>query len=484
MGSNALQSKYSYIFFGRSSTWKGGVPATDENIGFNPIVNSTDIANLVQKFETAVTCGSNDPDMEWEGPLGPADMTIRALFRDPLTLLCYFTNKEVPAEWSGTDDEITANFSSQVDIDNNIWIQIHVHDGSGSVKHLNFLLDGGRITSYKWIIEAGKPMYEEITFKFSEVTATANAPDIDDGFDDAKFNRTGVLQVSTIIAKQASDIGDGDYFTMQGISAALVRTDYYVWFDKAGDESADPAPSGYTSIKCDISADTTAQTVSDCITAAIHGVGNFTAANGAGASTTITVTNAHKGDCLKIVDVDSTLTLATTVDGIVDIDGGYSNWDGAYAANRVVQSNDVTITVGGASILGIHLKKATLTIPWAISMEHIQGSNVADILTEGSRGPYTATFAGTYKGNDLVSEFMNSLTSKTKVTVKFEYATNKYLQVTNLVPEKSNPIAQLPENRPINVTFNYKNGAAPVATYYWKGSEANDPSNHITHHTP
>jgi len=53
------------------------------------------------------------------------------------------------------------------------------------------LLDGGEITSYKWILEANKPLMEEFTIKFTRMVTDATAVDIDDGFDDGSFDDTG-----------------------------------------------------------------------------------------------------------------------------------------------------------------------------------------------------------------------------------------------------------------------------------------------------
>lgn len=161
-------------------------------------------------------------------------------------------------------------------------------------------------------------------------------------------------EVSTIVAGAPGTIDDGDYITIQGIDAANTTTDYYIWFDKAGDESGDPEVADHTEILVDISGASDVQDVSDAIAAAITALANFGAVNGA--TTTTTITNAYKGNVTDIADVDSGLTVATTVQGI---SGGKLTGDfvtNAHESTVMFQYKTVdkdTTTIEDKSILGI-----------------------------------------------------------------------------------------------------------------------------------
>lgn len=134
----------------------------------------------------------------------------------------------------------------------------------------------------------------------------------------------GTAEVSTIVADTFANCIDGSYITIGGINATYGNTDFYIWLDKVGDESGDPSVADHTEIRCDISGDTTAQDVSDTITAAITAKDEFGAANGGGTSTTITITNALKGDSTNIADgaEPTGLSVATVTPGVTNIPNG------------------------------------------------------------------------------------------------------------------------------------------------------------------
>jgi hypothetical protein len=117
-------------------------------------------------------------------------ITLQGYYRDPFLLETAFTRKTITASWSGTGDTITGDFTDTDHVDY-LWMQVHIHD-QASTNHLDYFFDGGVITEYKWIIEAGKAIVEEVTIEFSSMTKSTTACDIDDGLDDGSFDRAGV----------------------------------------------------------------------------------------------------------------------------------------------------------------------------------------------------------------------------------------------------------------------------------------------------
>lgn len=480
---DAVGSKNSTIMWGRGITFQGGDPSTDKNIPFNPMPN---FEGTVLKYLVGMitTCDQEYHNIEYDEKLEEATVPISTYYRDPFFLLEIFTYKTVTGSWTGTGDVITGAYTNKNNQDKNLWIQLHSHDQSGNCKHINLLWDGGQVTTYRWVGEQGKPLIEEGDILFTELDVNTQPVDIDANFDDSKFDKTGVAEISTIVAVAAASIGDGDYFTIQGISAAFARTDYYVWFDKQGAEQADPAPTGYTKITCDISGDTTAQDVSDTITAAIDAVGNFGAANGGGTSETVTVTNANTGDVKDIVDVDSGLTVAVSTQGVMAIDGGWSLWDDEYTSKSSVLSKDVTITWGGSAISGHEWKKFTLELAIPKNLIFVGKQLKALDFYDGVREPYKLTLEGIVTGDDNIAEVLAAISSKTKATVKLQYGTTNigYIQFTNGYLSTKEPIGAIPEaGNPFEATLILTGGADSELTFNWTGNVAQDPSNIINH---
>jgi len=176
-----------YIYFCRNSTWKSGDPSSDKHIPFNPIAESVGIGLPQQTYDLIPDASDLYPQINVDRRLEPSTISIRTYFREPFLLLCLFSHKELPSAWTGTSDTITANFSDRANVDNNIAIQLRIPDPS-STNHLDLLFDGGRITEYRWIGEAGGAVMEEVSIQFAEITQNTEAVDIDDGFDDGAFD--------------------------------------------------------------------------------------------------------------------------------------------------------------------------------------------------------------------------------------------------------------------------------------------------------
>jgi len=175
----------SYTFWGWNDTFKGGVPATDKHIPFNPM-KSFECDLLTYDQEVIHLYNKLDPQILFDNKIDEYGITIRTMYRDPFLLLTLFTNKTLTTTWDGSNDVITANMSVDTYRNNNLWIEHHGYiDGTNDV---NLLFDGGELTTYKWILEPGA-LIEEATMMFVECTeSTPDIVDMDDGLDDASFN--------------------------------------------------------------------------------------------------------------------------------------------------------------------------------------------------------------------------------------------------------------------------------------------------------
>jgi hypothetical protein len=472
---------YIYWFLSATNTYKGGVPATDKHQPFNPLLEfKNPLVHYTQKHIT--TPDNLAPNIVFDEKLELGRTTIRALFRDPFLLLTSLTYKGVTTAWTGTGDVITGNFSSQANRDFNIGVQIHAHDQQiDEKKHLNMFFDGGEVVGYRIIGDHQDALYEEAEVQFAEFALSTQPVNITANFDDGSFDKTGAFEISTIVAVAAASITTGKYFTIQGISATWVRTDYYVWFNKdAG--GGDPAPTGYTAIEVTVTTGQTDQQVSDAITSAITAKADFGAANGGGTSTTVTVTNAVQGDVVAIADVDSGLTVAVTTQGVIGQNGGWANWDDAYGSGEAVLTKDCTVTWNGSAIPGLLMQ--SFEVEWGVpkNPKFVASALTAAKSILGKHPPYRAVMTGMLDNNDAFAEFVASYSSKTKGTFKVQYGTTKYVQFTNAYLFQIDPPGGLPPaGEGMEVTYVFLAGAGSVLTYYWTDDVATDPSDHINH---
>lgn len=477
---NIISSEDMYIFWFRNATWKAGVPGTDTQIPFNPIVDSLGIKVPQKVYDLITTANSMYPNIHLDKHMEPSTITFRSYYRDPLLLLTLFTYKGVPTAWTGTNDVITGSFTSRLNVDENIGVQIHLRDVSGGVKHLNLFLDGGKVTGYRWIFNEGDALIEEIDIKFAEITESGCKMDITNGFDDESFNQTGVVQVSSITCLAKASCVEEGYFILYVIDSDLERTRYNVWFDVAGDGVFTASPGVGTDVKCNVSGATDATSVGVIVDTAISALDDVGAENAVGV---VTVTNTENGDCIEIADVTSTFTVSTTTKGVVDIDGGWALWDKQLCATKekVVLTSTCTLTVGGVAIPGLHVKNAVLEIDVDKIMEFVGSSQTVAISYDKVRTPYKATFEGVLKGNNDFTEAIALLSAKTQATVKFLIATNKYMQFTLGVLKDIEGLSIPRAGEPMNVTYVYEGVADSALTFSYTITEGDDPSAMINH---
>ena len=484
--SDTLAGSGSYIYWGRTATYKGGNRAVDRHQAFNPMLKSPDFPESMKYIiEKKTTFNKLEPNIEFDKELGEGTVRFRCYFRDPMIISTIFTYKGVTGTWSGTGDQLTFNFSNNADIDNNLWVSYHLHDQSGASNHMDIFLDGGQIISYKWILEQGEPVVDEFEIKFDEIsvgtltTSQAYAVDIDAGFDDGSFDQTGVAEVSTITTIAASGITTGDYFKIWLANGTGGWTAYYVWFNKAAGDG-DPAPTGYTEVEIAIASDATAATIATAIGAALDAAhANF--GTPVVSDTLVTVTQLQTGDIPDVVDVNVGFTFATTTQGATALDGGWSNWDGAYGTTEAPMVVDSTVTFNGASItdLGISTIELDVKVPKATRRTQ-ESLTVAGFYNE-ARPPFEANISGTLlKGNNLLAQPSTALASKTQGTFKIQYGTTKYLQFT-LGRVEDGSASGVEAGKPSDGSVNVISGANSVLTYSWNATETTDPSNHINH---
>lgn len=175
-----------YLYFIRSTTFKGGDPSSDKNQPFNPITESTGIKMPERIYELIAPVSDLYPQIEVDKNLEPSTITFRSYFREPFPMLTLFNKKTMPSSWTGTSDSIVANFGSRNDEDKNIGVQLRLPDPSGA-NHVDLFFDGGKIVEYRWVGEAQGAVMEEIDIKFSEITESTQDMIVDAGFHDASF---------------------------------------------------------------------------------------------------------------------------------------------------------------------------------------------------------------------------------------------------------------------------------------------------------
>lgn len=421
------------IYFGIESAGFGqGNPVVDVHIPFNPMLN---FMNPKPRYTETVerTFDKLEPKIVYTNELTPGERQLDAMvFKDPFLMLTMFTNKTVGGTWVAGTGTITADMTTEDDKDS-IWIKYKLKDQSLK-NHQEYLLKGCILTNYQWIIEPGILLKEQPTIKCINFEANTQPMNSGTDFHDDSFDKTGAAQVQTIIAQLAADFTTGQYFTIQGISALRVRTDYYVWFNKdAG--GGDPAPTGYTAILVAVTTGETAQQVSDLITAAINAIGNFGAANGGGASTTITVTNANNGEVVRITDVDTDLTLAVTTFGEIGIEGGWANWDNSGLGSTGKRSpKNIVIHLGDAVFSGFEIIRGNLNINLEDQSRQTQDSLTHDHHWQSIRD-FSFEVTGILTNLTYLTQIESLYSAKTLATLRIYYdaavGEEKYLQFTN-----------------------------------------------------
>lgn len=484
-----LATKGYNIFYGRSSTFKGGDRSSDKHQAFNPMISSIAFPeSLKYEIEKVTTADKLFPNIEYDTKLAEGTVSFKCNFRDPIAQAMFYTYKGIPGTWTGSSDTMTFSFSNLNDQDKNIWVQIHFHDQSGSSNHLDIFLDGGEMVSYKLSGNAGEPVYEEFDIKFTEINIATDTDstgaykcDIDNGFDDGSFDQAGVAEVTAITCPAASAITTGQYFKFWLANGTGGWTAYYVWFNKDGGGS-DPAPTGYTEIEVAISTGNTNAQVATAVGAALDAAHNNFGTPSVD-SNVCTVTSQQQGDVKDAVNVNvgTGFSISVTTQGVTPLDGGWSLWDGDYTSTKCVMTVDCTITFAGVSIAGHDIQSFSFEINadkeryWDISSLTAKGTYLKE------RDPYKMNVEGIVtSGHSNFAEPSTLIASKTQGTAKLLWGTTKYIQFTNGRLETVSA-GDISAGAPLKASLDIMAGADSALSTVWTASESTDPSNHIKH---
>lgn len=175
----------SYTYWGIEGTVGAGDPSSDQNIPFNPLPTLSPPQPKYVDVEER-TFDSLVPKFVYTGELAPGEGPIEASFRDPFLLLAFFTNKTIGGVWGVGTGTITADFTSNADVDT-IFIQSHTADQLAAANHVNKLLKHGLPMKYSWVVEVGKLLKEIAEFKFLDFASNTQAPAINNNFHDQSF---------------------------------------------------------------------------------------------------------------------------------------------------------------------------------------------------------------------------------------------------------------------------------------------------------
>lgn len=103
---------------------------------------------------------------------------------------------------------------------------------------------------------------------------------------------------------------NGKYFF---IYSATDATKYYVWYKTSGGGVSDPAPTGATGIRIDVTTNDTNAAVATATNTTINAHADF---NSTVSTNRVTVTNENFGSCTDASDVNTTFTLTTNTQGV------------------------------------------------------------------------------------------------------------------------------------------------------------------------
>jgi ABC-type transport system substrate-binding protein len=148
-------------------------------------------------------------------------------------------------------------------------------------------------------------------------------------------------EISLITTADPATIDDGDHITYTALTASGPQ-DYYIWFDKTGDGSADPAPGGRLPIYVNISAATTQLNVSNALGAAIGATADISASNTAN---NVTITNQVEGGVPDIADVDSGLAVSVLQQGVIRNPFGTSDPEYIPIINETIVVSEYVLNV-------------------------------------------------------------------------------------------------------------------------------------------
>jgi len=192
-----LASKKSYAYWKIEDSWAydqamGANGAGNYHLPFNPLLKFNPPL-LKYKEEEIVFFSDEEASLVYTELRENEETENESIYRGPLLLVHLFPHVVEPGAWSQTGTNvITADFSTQSWV-NSMAVHLHLHDqDEGAGNDLERTYKGTRITTYGWKCDRGKLIKEFWKWKAATLVEESQAPDMDAGLDDTKFNRTGI----------------------------------------------------------------------------------------------------------------------------------------------------------------------------------------------------------------------------------------------------------------------------------------------------
>ncbi len=165
------------------------------------------------------------------------------------------------------------------------------------------------------------------------------------------------------------------------------------------------------------------------------------------------------------------------------VDGGWSNWDGAFGVSQILHSSDLTITWGGSAIGDIDIVSGFMEFTRKHTQLQLANSLSPGItFEEANESPYILEVTGYVNDDANLTEALAEIASKTTGTAKLLYNTTSYWQFTNGVI-KDYSLGNVKASA-IELTIQIEGSASSAPSALWKGNEATDPSLLIKHVNP
>jgi len=182
------------VYTGKSSYAYGGIESggyglgditIDQHIPFNPIIKLS-VPRPEYVITEEKTCNALETNIVYSEELKPDEIEIETIFRDPFWLCMAFTKKTVETPWTGTDDIITGDFTTE-DHNDYIFVHYYIYHATAPIEKT---VKGGKIVSYRLLVAKNKPIKEIIKIKFATITNESLAMNVVTAFHDDFISAT------------------------------------------------------------------------------------------------------------------------------------------------------------------------------------------------------------------------------------------------------------------------------------------------------
>jgi len=184
--------KGSYVYLKAETVFghAAAVIGASGHIPINPIVDLTQLPEPKYREAVLRTIDSEIASIIYTELLEKGATTLETIYKDPFLMALAFHKKVVDA-WTGTDDDITLDFTANTHRES-FMIHVHIEDQSTANNDIDRTFYGCQINKYAWKIETGKLMREiaDITCINSQSDVQAMAQS-ETNFHDGNFNTNG-----------------------------------------------------------------------------------------------------------------------------------------------------------------------------------------------------------------------------------------------------------------------------------------------------